>query len=244
MNEIVRIGTLNNFNCKSSEWKQVESFESQHPDKTFFINCNINTPKLETVNDHHNKVVITVNPDITFPSKVLVKLARINRDKIAFLRIKYIPCNQDIKNLIITLALKGYPIVLTMQRFNSNKTLLKYTTLDNYEYNCSRYRLSGVALKEIVSLAKKLNIQICDIKGLGCSACGLCATLNGKPKAKVMSLNLSTSGICPYNCPDCYAKTMQHFLTAWGQNPINYDKIIQNKKQAGKTQHILNHKDK
>ena len=85
---------------------------------------------------------------------------------------------------------------------------------------------------------------ICDRKGLGCQGCGLCSLLVTGQKLPIKSVNLSSSGLCPYNCPDCYAKTMQHFSKAMGHNPLAFDKIAANDKQAGHLKHIKNAKEK
>ena len=81
---------------------------------------------------------------------------------------------------------------------------------------------------------------ICDRIGVGCGGCKLCTMLTSGAESKLSSINLSTSGICKFNCPDCFAKTLQHFSVAMGYNPIVYDKIKANSKQAGKTEHIKN----
>jgi hypothetical protein len=72
-----------------------------------------------------------------------------------------------------------------------------------------------------------------------------CASLTcGSADVDIASLNLSSSGVCKFNCPSCYAKTMQRFLVACENNPIAYDVIKKNRKQSGKTKHILRAKEK
>jgi hypothetical protein len=245
-NEVVRVSVTNNFNCTTPEWDQLHGFEKAHPDKFFFINSNIKTPKLQSINNHPNKAVLTINPDILPKPSYLNSLAKLNPDRVAFIRIKYVPGQTEINKLIYDISEK-YPIVITLQRFNSKRTLLKYTTPNNYKFSCSRYRLTGPALKEITSVIDQLSQSgksawICDRKGLGCSECGLCSKLTTGQDLKIMSLNLSSSGICPYDCPDCYAKTMQNFSRKMGHKPIRFDMILQNEKQAGKTVHIKRNK--
>jgi hypothetical protein len=135
------------------------------------------------------------------------------------------------------------PTVITLQRFNGLRTLQKFTDRKHYAYSCSRFRLTGSALKNIMTAIVGLRaaghgVWICDQSGLGCGGCGLCSQLTTGQSLKISSLNLSSSGICPYNCPDCYAKTMQHFCESMGHEPIMYDRILQNKKQSGRTAHI------
>ena len=245
--DVVRIGVTNNYNCTAREWAQVDHFAKAYPNKKFFVNSNIRTPKLATIAKHPYKVVVTANPDLDIDEivgveKIMNTLKGIKK-KVAFVRVKYIPNRMTIATLIGALLGAGYPVVLTMQRFNGKKTLLKYTDLSYYKFSCSRYRLAGEALNYVVSLVKDFHdlgfpIYICDIKGEGCGGCGLCSKLTTGKDLKISSLNLSTSGICPYSCVDCYAKTMQKFAKAMNNKPIIYDVIRQNDKQAGRLEHI------
>ena len=244
--DVVRVGVTNNFNCTAREWAQVDHFAKANPNKVFFVNSNIKTPKLASVAKHPYKIVLTANPDldITWPmiKSVITKLAKIKKN-VAFVRVKYLPNNENINQLIEQLVHFNYPIVLTMQRFNGKESLLKYTKLEYYKFSCSRYRLTGpelLILEEAVREVQRQGhqIYICDIKGEGCGGRGLCSKLTTGKDLKISSLNLSTSGICPYNCCDCYAKTMQKFARAMNNKPIIYDVIRQNDKQAGRLTHI------
>jgi hypothetical protein len=246
MNKVIRVATNNNFNCTPAEWKQLDAFSSKYPNEAFFVNSNINTPKLNTIKNNKYKAVVTANPDLIVTQSGIKKIiSRLNTIKshIAFVRVKYIPNNDMIKYLMVILVAQNFPIVITMQRFNSKKTLLKYTDPKHYTHSCSRFRLSGEALAELNFIVNQwqrsvLPVWICDQAGLGCQACKLCSKLTTGQTNKIYSLNLSSSGICPYNCPDCYAKTMQNFCTKLGYKPIIYDKIRQNEKQTGRTAHI------
>jgi hypothetical protein len=247
--EVVRVGVTNNFNCTTKEWAQVDHFAKTHPNKVFFINSNIRTPKLATIAKHPYKAVITANPDLIIDEigidKIMNTLKTIKKN-VAFVRVKYVPERIIILRLIGVLLKENYPVVLTLQRFNSKETLLQYTDIVYYKFSCSRYRLDGVELASFVKVVKDfhsagLPIYICDIKGEGCGGCGLCSILTAGKKLKISSLNLSTSGICPYNCVDCYAKTMQKFARSMGK-PIIYDQIRQNDKQAGRLEHIKENK--
>lgn len=244
--KVVRVATNNNFNCTPAEWKQLNSIVSKNPNDAFFINSNINTPKLNTIKNNNYKAVVTANPDLIVTQSGIKKiLSRLNAIKshIAFVRVKYIPNNDMIKLLLVVLVAQNFPVVITMQRFNSKKTLLKYTDPKHYTHSCSRFRLAGEALAELLFIVKVFQtsdkpVWICDQAGLGCQGCGLCSKLTTGQTNKIYSLNLSSSGICPYNCPDCYAKTMQNFCTKLGYKPLVYDKIRQNEKQTGRTAHI------
>jgi hypothetical protein len=245
--QVVRVATSNNFNCTPKEWDQVNQFAKANPTKSFFINSNIHTPKLNTIANHPYKAVVTANPNLKITqseiARVIARLAKI-KNQVSFVRVKYIPHNEMIMALLGLLLKCGFNVVITLQRFNSKHTLLQYTNTKYYKYSCSRYRLAGHELKEITRQVNhlanvlQLPVWICDRKGLGCQTCKLCSTLTTGQDLKITSLNLSSSGICPYNCPDCYAKTMQHFCTSLGHKPMVFDMIRQNDKQAGKTKHI------
>jgi hypothetical protein len=139
--------------------------------------------------------------------------------------------------------------VVTLQRFISKATLLKYSGLECYEHSCSRYRLAGIELQKILEFVTSLrettgaSVWICDQSGKGCQSCGLCSRLTTGQDLPIYSLNLSTSGVCKFQCVDCYAKAMQKFTTACGHSPIKFDVIEMNNKQKGRTKHILEMKN-
>jgi len=238
---VVRVATSNNFNCTAREFRQLDGLAAGHPDRVFFVNCNARTPRLKAVLDHPYEAVITLNPDLNISGRLIEKGLSVAR-RVAFYRIKWLPERSDIEELIERVS-KVAPVVITAQRFNSKRMLQKYTELKHYRHKCSRYRLHGAAEEALWDFTDRMQkagnpVYICDRKGLGCLGCGLCATLNGHEGARIESLNLSTSGICPYNCPDCYAKQMQKFVVACGNAPMQYDTIKRNKKQSGQTKHI------
>ena len=236
--EVVRVSVSNNFNCTKAEYHQLAEYVAANPHRYFFVNSNIKTPRLLTLNDHPYKVVTTINPDLIVREKDVLKFYELNHDHVAFVRVKYIPDTQPIVDLVRELS-EEYQVVLTLQRFNGTKSLEKYSTLEHYKFSHNRYRLHGKALADVQALADSLpNTHICDRTGLGCQGCGLCSTLTLGTREKLSSLNMSSSGICGYNCPDCYAKTLQHFSMAMGHKPIVYDKIRQNDKQSGRSEHI------
>lgn len=241
---VVRVGTSNNFNCTPAEFAQLDTFAAQYPDHKFFVNSNVRTSSLPDLDDHQYKSVITVNPDLdVVPHLVERAKQRAVMGRVSFFRVKWLPDRHEIARTVEDL-LTVAPVVITMQRFNSRATMDRFA-VDKacYALECARFRLHGKALKELhkyVDAHSAAGLYICDRKGLGCLGCGLCATLNGAKGAEIKSLNLSTSGVCPYNCPDCYAKTMQKFLVSTGVRPMKYDTIMKNKKQKGTTKHIQN----
>ena len=242
MKKVVRVGVTNNFNCTKEEFAQLDKFSAEHPDNYFFINCNINTPNIEEINNHPYKVVLTVNPNIIDHDGFLL-LNMIDPEKVAFVRVKYVPGNKKTLFLIDLLRnALGIPVVVTNQRFNSKKSVKTFGEnfgKDNYVWQNTRYRLNEKNKKILEKFIKGYdNVYICDRKGTGCGGCGLCATLTVGQKLPIYSLNLSTSGICPFNCIDCFSKTMQKFVVGCGHSAIKYDVIYKNGKQKGTTKHI------
>lgn len=242
-NNVVRVAVNNNFNCTEAEYKQLAEYVIENPDRFFFVNCNIKTPGLLTLNKHPYQAVITVNPDLVVRESEIARLYELDRRNVAFTRVKYIPESTPIVDLIKELSEDGYPVVITAQRFNGKRNLLRYSSTDHYEFSCNRYRLNEQALKKVHSLADSTpGVYVCDRKGLGCRGCGLCAKLTVGRDLPITSLNMSSSGICKFNCVDCYAKTMQHFLSRIGMPLIKYDVIKKNSKQSGRTEHIKRNK--
>lgn len=238
---VVRVAVSTNFNCTKAEWDQLDELADKHRTSEFFVNCNIKTPRLLTVNDHPYKVVITVNPDLKVNERHIEKLRQIDQQKIGFVRAKYVPTMPEHKDLITTLAHEGYPVVVTLQRWNGKKSLFKYTEKHHYTWNNNRFRLSGDSLSEALDFVDSFRnekVFICDRVGVGCGGCRLCSFLPTGKDLKIASVDLSSSGLCSYNCPDCYAKTMQRMAVAFGNSPQVFDKIRANTKQSGRTTHI------
>lgn len=236
MKKIIRVAVNNNFNCTKKEFNQIDELSSLDTHSTFFINSNIKTPNLTKIKDHPYKAVITVNPDIIINPTHLNKLKKIPIDRIAFLRIKYIPNNLSIIQLIKHLS-KTYNIVITVQRFNGIKSIEQFVPnfRKDYVFFRNRFRLNPKGYAILENLIKDLdNVYICDKLQQGCSSCMLCSTLVTGKEYPLYTLNLSSSGICPYSCVDCYAKTLQHFLREINKPVIRYDYIHMNKKQAKK----------
>ena len=240
MDKVIRVAVNNNFNCTAAEFNQLYELEQAHPDSLFFINSNIKTRNLKKINNHSFQAVITVNPDILVDPKLVGRLYDISSNKIAFVRIKYIPNHPEILELIRDVS-KTLNVVITLQRFNGLANLEKYVPdyRLHYKWSTNRFRLYGDSLEEIEKFADRLpRTYICDRAGLGCGGCGLCSMLTAGRILPIFTLNLSSSGICPFSCVDCYAKTMQHFLRSINVPVIKYDWVHMNHKQSGKTAHI------
>jgi hypothetical protein len=236
--QVVRVAVNNNFNCTPAEFDQLDLLSELHTESFFFVNSNIKTPDILAINDHPYQAVITLNPDIVVMDNLVQRLYDISSKRIAFVRIKYVPGFTSIPDLIKTISRK-YQVVITMQRFNSKRTISQFVPnyKEHYKFSCSRFRLNDTeAIDHLMNTSKK--VHICDRSGLGCQGCGLCSTLTVKENMPIFSLNLSASGICPYSCVDCYARAMQDKLRKWGKPVIHYDWIHRNHKQQGRTEHI------
>jgi len=242
---IVRVGINNNFNCTEDEFTQMYGFTFVKSSAHFFINTNIKTENLLNINKHDYKSVITVNPDITIDRALIERLYKVDKEKIAFVRVKYVPNKRPIKELIIELSEQGYNVVITVMRFKSNDTVNFCSQKALYDFECTWFRLKSKYRHLLEKFADSLdNTYICDREDTGCQDCGLCSKLTTGKDLEIYGLNLSTSGICKFNCIDCYAKKMQHILKAFGKSSIAYDVIKKNMKQKGSTIHIKNNKCK
>lgn len=244
-NKIVRVAVNNNYNCTLAEFEQLDTFAAAYPDTLFFVNSNIKTPLIYNIKEHPYLAVITINPDILINKDHIKKLSGINPQRVPFVRIKYIPDYPMVVELIKEVS-KVFKVVITLQRFNGKKSIKEIVPdyITHYEWSHNRYRLYEDSLLEAEDLADGKRIFICDQKGLGCEGCGLCSTLVAGKSLPIYTLNLSSSGLCPYNCVDCYAKTMQHFLSKIRKPLIRFDWIHMNHKQSGRTKHIQSRKKK
>jgi hypothetical protein len=242
MKEVVRVDLSNNFNCTLAEFNQLEGLSMAYPNKHFFVNSNIKTPNLSELKKHNFKGVITVNPDLKVNERLVDKLYSI-KNKVSFVRVKYLPNSPEIEALIRKLSKDGFKVVITVQRFNGFKNLDKFSDRKYYEKSFGKMRLKSRYYNVVCRFADKIkNVYICDRKHTGCSDCGLCAKLNGVNNGDLSSINLSTSGLCGFSCVDCFARTMQNFLIKCNKNPIEFDVIKKNKKQLGNNKYNIAHK--
>ena len=229
MEKVLRVATFNNFNFTDQEIKQLDEIAEEHQEYHTFVNSN-SYSKLRG----KYPAVITINPALKFvPPKG-------DFDIIKAVRVKYIadprPEVEEEFNKSINWAFKkDIPILVTYMRFRKLSTLKKYTK--TYGKQNVNYQWEGNYFRQITKKKWDLDLfHYCDLKDMGCPSCGNCAKLPfGLVKAKFFSINLSSSGKCPYNCPDCFARNLQKW-----QSNICYDRIIMNSKQEG---HDPFHKD-
>lgn len=237
MKTIIRVGEKNNFNQTKKEFKELEKYQDKG---NIFVNSNAFT----TIKPLYPSIV-TINPYMEFIplkgdlSNVKAVRLKVFRSSIQKYQIELIKCIEFCQK-------NNLKILLTYMRYRSKKTVIKYSGEDfkklGYEWKGNYYRpnhetktfLYNYVLK---STPKKLVYQ-CDSKGKGCPDCMNCTYLTyGTKKAQIKALNLSISGIkdkagkrgiCPYKCPDCFAK-----VVTFGKRP-QCDKLIFNKKIQGK----------
>src|SRR4030042_1158341 len=125
MKRVVRVAVTNNFNCTEEEYAQLDTFKEKYPDDLLFINSNIKTPNLLAINDPPCQAVIPLNPDLVIMDNLVNRLYDIASNKVAFVRIKYLPGWDYILDVIDRIA-KDYKVVVTMQRFRARNTMTQY----------------------------------------------------------------------------------------------------------------------
>ncbi len=223
---IIRVGVLNNFNFTNKELKQIEGYKGIN----LFVNSNSFIPIKSGV-----KSIVTINPYLKFymnqQSNIVdvcafrVKVVGDSKKEIALEENKCFKfCKQNNK-----------PILITFMRFASKNTLNQYTNSNTRDYIFKRgYFYYDHKLKiEIVNKLKKKYgelVYVCDIDEKGCPSCNNCARLTfGTKDTDIYSLDLSSSGYCPFNCPDCFAKR----LIKLNKNRINFDELKKNSKMKG-----------
>jgi len=218
MEKVLRVATLNNFNYTDKEFEQMRSLEDNHPEYNIFINSN----SYQKIRGKF-PAVVTINPSLAKFTE-----PKGDREIIKAVRVKYVAdAKPKIKKAFDECVAWAYkydiPILITYMRFRSLSTLKNFArTAQKYKWRHNYYRQ---VLKEQFDLDL---FHYCDIREEGCPSCQNCAKLPfGFKGGEIYSINLSSSGECPYNCPDCYAKNM----SKWGN--LAYDRILKNTKMKG-----------
>ncbi len=237
--KLIRVGEKNNFNFTQKEKDSLETFKKK--DTAFFVNSNS-----KVVIDPSLQSIVTINPDLDTFTEPKGDLSNVK----AF-RVKVYEGMGNCLNDCVEYANKAnIPILVTYMRFRSKKTFKQFIGVEakdqnDYVFDGGYYRPIKDTQKSLLKAVKSLastKVVVCDPKGTGCPDCGQCASLNGHSKdTPIHSLNLSVSGIkdkngnlglCPFSCPDCWAK-----IVTFGKRPL-CDKVIQNRKQKGEIEHI------
>jgi hypothetical protein len=244
---VIRVGEKNNFNMSKGEIKELDKYKDKGD---VFVNSNAFNPI-----DSTYPSIVTINPYMKFVplrgdiSNVKACRIKVFRSFIQEYRIEQVKC-------IEYCIEQKIPMLLTFMRYRSIKTAEKYSGIDfrslGYVKNTGYLRPTKEAQNFLIEHAKNDIISnggnpdkllfVCDQNGTGCPACGNCYKLTyGYKNARIKALNLSISGvydrygkqgICPYHCPDCFAK-----LVTFGKRPA-CDRLVINRKIAGKVNHI------
>lgn len=228
---IVRVATLNNFNFSAAEIKQVR--ELQKENAFVFVNSHRKT-RLQNVGI---PVVVTLNPNIT-------DMAPLKGDvsAVACVRVKYV--HSDIGRAALEecfeyCSREGLTPLITLFRMKSKKTRDRFLDADSrehYSWNRNFFRLTSRGKRSAIRWIQKrarewgLDVKFCDRKGGGCPECGNCSKLTFGVDLPIYEVNLSSSGHCPHNCVDCFAK----MLVTKNRGRIAFDTVKMNSKQKGK----------
>ena len=209
-----------NYNQTLQEAEQLQKWAQ---DNRVFVNTNA---KDKLTEDY--PAIVTVNPDL---DRFIEPTGYISA--IRAVRVKWVAGATKQVRKAITMGIHwaqahGIPVLVTTQRFRRRATMEKFTTEKGREL----YKHIGNYLRPTVkpNLGKKdrPKVYYCDRSGKGCSDCGNCGKLTYSTTDTPISLDLSTSGKCPHNCPDCYAKILLGFTKS--KQP-RYDTLKRNRKQ-------------
>ena len=236
MKTIVRVGEKNNFNQTSAEFKELDKYKNKG---SIFVNSNSFT-KIKS--DYPS--FVTINPYLVFHEpKGDLSNVKAFRIKLWQTMDDYY-CQEQIKALKFANKLKT-PVLITFMRFRSKLNRDKFKATENYVFDHNYFRPNKETQNWIVSFARMYakDVKICDANGTGCVDCLNCTKLSYgiDSDVTIKALNLSISGVkdrhgkrglCPYKCPDCYAK-----IVTYGKRPA-CDKLITNLKLLGKVNHI------
>ena len=224
--KILRVNTFTNFNYTDKEFKQLDKLAEKYPQYKIFVNSNSYN---KIVGDY--PAVVTINPPI---DKFIKPKGDISLIKTA--RIKYVAdpgprVKRAFGDSLGWCLNNNIPVLITYMRFRKSETMKRFTASKfNYLWAKNYFRQA---------IKKKWDnplINYCDITEKGCPYCMNCAKLPfGIDRAEIYSVNLSSSGMCKYGCPDCYVKT----ISQWHHGTICFDKIMQNTKQTGHSDYKL-----
>jgi len=241
---VIRVGEKNNFNQTNAEFKALEQFKDKG---LIFVNSNGFTP----IKANYPSIV-TINPYMTF-QPLTGDLSNVKAVRLKMFETYKQEYCDSLFRCIEFCVKNNLPILITYMRFRSTKNVVEYVG-DNYKsyykWEKNYFRPSAhtkkILFQEVARTVRILkgNVKLiheCDSKGQGCPACGNCYKLTyGLENAEIKALNLSISGIadkngkqglCPFKCPDCFAK-----IVTFGKSPA-CDRLITNKKITGAITH-------
>lgn len=243
---VIRVGEKNNFNMTNREHKELEKYTGKGD---IFVNSNAFT-KIDSTYPS----IVTINPYMKFVP-LRGDLSNVKAVRLKIFKSSKIEYRKEFVKCIAFCLENDLKILLTYMRYKSIKTAEKYTGPRfrdmGYIHDHGYFRPIESTRKWLYEYVSEMIIMDdkdpkkwlyeCDSKGKGCPSCGNCHKLTyGYKTATIKALNLSISGVkdskgrrglCPYHCPDCFAK-----LVCFGKRP-QCDKLISNKKMQGKIDH-------
>ena len=235
METIIRVGEKNNFNHTREEYKALEKYSNKGK---IFVNSNSFTRI-----DNKLPSFVTLNPYLIF-TRPTGKLDNVKAFRVKmFVSENKALMGEQIKALKYANK-KGIPVLITFMRFRRNSTMRQFScNKTDYFLSPPYYRPTQKTKNTLKLLAHSYSsdVHYCDDKGKGCPDCMNCSKLSyGLKKAEIKALNLSCSGIadrhgnkgiCPFSCPDCFAKDCTR-----GRRPA-CDRLIVNRKMKGEIVH-------
>jgi hypothetical protein len=228
---VIRVATLNNFNFTAAEVLQVKELKSKYAN--VFVNSHAKT----RLQDIGVPIVSTLNPDV-----LNVLPLRGKTSAVAVVRVKYVHSatgRAALEKCFKYCADHSLTPLITLFRMKSRKTrdsFVDEASQSHYSWSHNFFRLTPTgkrsAIRHLHARARAwgLDVKFCDKKGKGCPSCGNCSKLTFGQDLPVYEINLSSSGHCPHNCPDCFAK----MLVTKNCGRIAFDKVKANSKMKGK----------
>jgi len=161
---------------------------------------------------------------------------------VATVRVKYVHSargKEALEACFEYCAENGFIPLITLFRMKkraSRDRFVDEASRKHYSWSHNFFRLTPSGMRSAVRYLKArarahgLDVKFCDKSGGGCPACGNCSKLTFGEELPVYEVNLSSSGHCPFNCPDCFAKML---ITKNGGR-IGFDRVKMNSKMKGK----------
>jgi hypothetical protein len=223
---ILRVGLLNNFNHTKKEIEQCNNLVAKG--YKVFVNSNAKTPI------SYGPCITTLNPDLDSFINPTGDISKISAARIKVLASPNTEVRRAVKESLLFCIANDIPALLTIMRFPSKDLMCKYVNdTSKYHHKNGYFRTTWQEVdKEIPKLPiSPPIINYCDRSGNGCPSCHNCSKLTFNEKSVVAGINLSSSGVCPHNCPGCFSKRV-----LMGRSPA-LDKITINRKQKGELKH-------
>ena len=206
---------FNNFNFTQPELNALDKYKGKFK---VFVNSN---SFVELKGDV--PAVVTINPYLDRFVKPRGKIEIIKAARVKFVAGAVKKVQEAFKQSMEWCFENNIPVLITYMRFAKKEDLMKFTDdQSNYVWSGGYYRQ-----KKLETWNHPL-VNYCDFAKEGCPSCMNCAKLTfGIADAELHGVNLSESGMFPFNCPSCFAKRMIPFFG------IGFDTPTRNAKQRG-----------